>query len=75
MGHADLIRKLDSLPPVQRVAVEQLIDTLAAESQPRSQERLERALAEARAAWPRKMTTDEIDAEVATMRAEWDGRI
>lgn len=75
MGHSDLIRKLDSLSPVQRLAVEQLIDTLAAESQPRSPDRLERALAEARAAWPRKMTTDEIDAEVAKMRAEWDGRI
>jgi hypothetical protein len=70
MGHADLIRKLDSLSPIQRVAMEQLIDTLAAESQPRSRERLERALAEARASWPRKMTADEIDAEVARMRAD-----
>jgi hypothetical protein len=74
MGHADLIHKLESLPPAQRLAVENLVEALAASRDVKDAQSLAAALATARGSWPRRMTLEEIDAEVAQMRSEWDGR-
>jgi hypothetical protein len=75
MGHAELIHKLESLPTAQRAAVVHLIDTLVAERQQHDRGQLDDAIAAARGSWPKKMSVEEIDAEVATMRGEWDGRV
>jgi hypothetical protein len=74
MGHVDLIHKLESLPPAQRVAVENLVEALAAGRDVKDAPSLAAALATARGSWPRRMSLDEIDAEVTQMRSEWDGR-
>jgi hypothetical protein len=75
MGHAELIRKLESLSSVQREAVEHLVEALAMERRQRDRAQLDNAIAAARGSWPKKMSVEEIDAEVAAMRSEWDGQI
>jgi hypothetical protein len=74
MVHADLIHKLESLPLAQRAAVENLVEALAAGRHVKDTQSLAAALAVARGSWPRRMTLEEIDAEVAQMRSEWNGR-
>lgn len=75
MGHAELLHKIESLPAAQREVVERLVDTLSAVPDVvQGAAALEDALAAARGSWPRKMTMAEIDADIAAMRAEWDGR-
>jgi hypothetical protein len=75
MEHTELVRKIEALPRPQRIAVEQLIDALAAvASHPRKPADIAPILAAARAAWPRKASIDDIDKDIAALRAEWDGR-
>lgn len=84
MGYAELIQqRLQSLPPDKQAEIYDFVEFLVARStpiepatpQPAENARLKHALAEARAAWPRRMTAEEIDSEVAAMRdREWNGR-
>ena len=71
MGHSDLIRKLESLPPSQRRAVEALVETLAAGEPAPDRGHLASVLAAARGSWPSKMSVEQIDSEVEALRAEW----
>lgn len=73
MGHVELIHKLESLPSAQRNAVMQLVDALLAERR-HDGDQLDAAIAAARGSWPRKMSIDEVDAEVRAMRDEWSER-
>lgn len=73
MGHAELVHKLESLPGAQRAAVMLLVDALLAERHHDSGQ-LDAAIAAARGSWPRKMSIDEVDAEVRAMRDEWSER-
>jgi hypothetical protein len=74
MGHAELLRKIEALRPAQRIAIEQLVDSLVPDDSRRGIEVLEEALKKARGSWPVGMTAEQIDAEVSTMRSEWDQR-
>jgi hypothetical protein len=74
MGHVELIHKLESLPSAQRNAVMQLVDALLLAERRHDPEQLDAAIAAARGSWPRKMSLDEIDAEVRAMRDEWGER-
>ncbi|NMG56790.1 hypothetical protein [Aromatoleum aromaticum] len=69
----ELIHKLESLPSAQRTAVMQLVDALFAERR-HDVGQLDAAITAARGSWPRKMSAQEIDAEVKAMRDEWDER-
>lgn len=72
MGNSRLAQKIETLPEAQRLAVENLVDVLAAETLHGDRNRLNQVIAAARGSWPRKMTTKDIDAEVRAMRAEWN---
>jgi hypothetical protein len=73
--NANLIDKLDSLTQAERAAVVQLIDTLADERRSRDRRTMDAALAAARGSWPNRMSVEEIDAAVADLRDEWEGRL
>jgi hypothetical protein len=48
---------------------------MVAERGQHNQAQLDEAIAAARGSWPKKMSVEEIDAEVTAMRGEWEGRI
>lgn len=73
MGNVELLHKLESLPSIQRDAVVQLVDALLAERR-HAPHQLDVAIAAARGSWPRRMSIDEVDAEVKTLRDEWPER-
>lgn len=73
MGRVELIHKLESLPSAQRMAVIQLVEALLAERR-HDHDRLDAAIVAARGSWPRRMSLDEVDAEVEAMRDEWGAR-
>lgn len=72
MGRAELLDKLNQLPATQRLAVEQLIEALAASSSDKGS--LGQAMAAARGCVRPGVAIEAIDTDVQAMRAEWDGR-
>lgn len=70
MGHDRLVRKIEALPEMQRLAVENLVDALTADTRHRDHDHLNQVMAAARGSWPVRMTVKDIDAVVSSMRAE-----